>query len=135
MPLNENQLRAVGTAFQQCARNLDGVRELLLAGGSANPLASMPLRLPPERRAALASQIAALQSDLAALAQELELPLPEQDGVQWVRSHLAAVWVTLDELTGRKLRGYGAVDPILTSTFFPRVRDLVAQLEAIQAQL
>jgi hypothetical protein len=50
--------------------------------------------------------------------------------VGWVRGQLAAVWVALDELSRRKLAGYGPLAPDVAQTLLPQLRALAAEVQA-----
>ena len=47
----------------------------------------------------------------------------------WVRGHLATTWVTLDELGGRKLAGYGPLASDVAQTLLPRLRHLAVAVQ------
>lgn len=131
MPLNEHQARAVTATLRHCEQTLRQMEQLLAGdAAAAERLVRWRWDLPPEQRAALAVQLRGLRQDMTRVAEEWGLEPEERNGTGWVRGQLAAAWVALDELSGRKLAGYGPLAPDVAQTLLPRLGDLAAEVQA-----
>lgn len=138
MTLGPNQRGLVRSTLLLLEERLAEV-ERLLAGPEEGALYRRPrLALTEEQRARVDPLLFEIRSMIRAMRERHGLVPEEQDAVRRIVGLLAISWQELGELTPRRLRAYGRVDPRLEEVFEPereRLAGLVSSLETLVATL
>jgi len=135
--LNENHQRRLTTSFEHIDRVLSEAEAIMAGGDSPSPFRSVVADLTPVQRRVVQDYIARFRRTMGRILSELGYPLPPPvSGARWVlRGQLLGIAITLDELDGRYMRGYGTLpdDAVL---MLARIRsELQAQVARIDSYL
>jgi hypothetical protein len=66
-----------------------------------------------------------MSTEVAAVVQELELQPQDEEIGGRIRAEMAVAWSDLHEVLSKKLRRYGKVDPLLSTSLDPHLRRLI----------
>lgn len=118
--LNDNQVRHVLSVMAQVDSVLSSIERL--ADSSESPFAREARDLSVEERKAIQDLVAQLRSGMAEVLAKLGIPSARKDmSARWsIESALRVADVSFSDLGGRRLQGYGELDP--------QTADLVARL-------
>jgi hypothetical protein len=118
--LNDNQIRHVLSVMSQVDSVLSTVEQL--AESSDSPFAREVSDLSAEERKAIRDLVAQLRSRMTNVLAVLGIPSTQKDmSARWsIESALRVADVSFSDLGGRRLEGYGELDPVTA--------DLVAKL-------
>lgn len=118
--LNDNQVRHVLSVMAQVDSVLSSIERL--ADSSDSPFAREARDLSVEERKAIQDLVAQLRSGMAGVLAALGIPSARKDmSARWsIESALRVADVSFSDLGGRRLQGYGKLDP--------QTADLVARL-------
>lgn len=118
--LNDNQVRHVLSVMAQVDSVLSSIERL--TDSSDSPFAREARDLSVEERKAIQDLVAQLRSGMAGVLVALGIPSARKDmSARWsIESALRVADVSFSDLGGRRLQGYGKLDP--------QTADLVARL-------
>jgi ElaB/YqjD/DUF883 family membrane-anchored ribosome-binding protein len=110
--LNDNQIRHVLSVMSQVDSVLSTIERL--ADASASPFAREASDLSAEERKAIQNLVAQLRSSMTEVLRALGIPSTKKDmSARWsIESALRVADVSFSDLGGRRLEGYGELDPV-----------------------
>lgn len=76
-------------------------------------------------RARLEGLLETMFTEVAAVVQEFELQPQDEEIGGRIRAEMAVAWSDLHEVLSKKLRRYGKVDPLLSTSLDPHLRRLI----------
>jgi len=134
--LNEHQQRHFEVLLARLEDALDGIEDLIARAErpTSDGLTQYAPDLPPGFGAAARPLLTQLRNRIDRLADALALRRQSRSIAQSIRAILVAEMVRLEDSTSAQLRGYGAVDPRVSSVIEPELEHLHALLASI-AQL
>jgi hypothetical protein len=129
--LNQNQRRALGITLALVDETLCRIQEWAKGREVHSVLYQEQNRLAPAQRRLLARRIARMRRTLERLREDLHLPKQTRSASDDIWARCAALRESLMELEGRRLRGYGEVDPTLAACLSSQVPGLLQGLDRI----
>lgn len=82
-------------------------------------------RFPIGNRSRLEALLDAMSGEVAAVVREFDLQPQDEAIGRRIRAEMAVAWSDLHEVLSKKLRGYGKVDPLLSTSLDPHLRRLI----------
>ena len=82
-------------------------------------------RFPIGNRSRLEALLDAMSREVAAVVREFDLQPRDEEVEGRLRAEMAVAWSDLHEVLSKKLRGYGKVDPLLSTSLDPHLRRLI----------
>jgi hypothetical protein len=129
--LSDSQERAVGVSLCYVEEKLLAL-DRLLAHPAAGRLHGMLTDLDATQRERLRVDIAALQREIAALADDYELQRRQVSLRRMVAGDLTMLGIALAEIQPARLRGCGEISPTIAATLAPALRGLEDQIRALR---
>jgi hypothetical protein len=128
--LNDNQIRHVLSVMSQVDSVLSTIERL--ADSSDSPFAREASDISAEERKAIQDLVAALRSRMTSVLAVLGIPSARKDmSARWsIESALRVADVSFSDLGGRRLQGYGDLDPAtadLVATLSVELRRITEQ--------
>ena len=114
--LNPNQRRRIGTHLRLLAEDVEALRAVPAVAGDTN----------------VTPILAALEREVDRMRADFALPPDWRPSLSRRVAALAEVWMArVEDLRGRRLKGYGSVDPALADRLDPYVDSLRALLRRL----
>ena len=109
--LNANQVRHIHAVMKQVDSTLSTIERL--ANSADSPFMREVIDLSAEERKSINDLIHQLRSEMTRVLGKLGIPVPGKDrSARWtIEAALRAADVSLSDLGGRRLEGYGKLDP------------------------
>jgi hypothetical protein len=133
--LNEPQQRHLGVTLSRIQALLHDIRHLVTAPAPSDGLAADANDLPAAFTRRAPPLLAALETELGALAARFGIPPRERSRSRWVRAVLGTSIDNLEDTRPSKLHPYGPVHPALEAALDPPLRDLQHRLRELLALL